>query len=732
LRHLAEETVRKEPPSVQEPFSPEQMLRNFHELQVYQVELEMQNDELRHTQAELLASMSRYDNAPVGYLTVSERGLIQEANLTAATMLGVMRNDLLKKPISQFIFHEDQDVYSLHRSRYHEENEIQCWEMRMTRAAGFPFWARLQAVSAPNGEYWISMIDITELKQKKLLLAENEARLRALVRSIPDLVWLKNVDGIYLACNRMFERFFGAKEEDIVGKTDYDFVDRELADSFREHDRKAMAAGEPTSNEEWITFKDNGQRALLETVKTPMYYNEGQLIGVLGIARDITGRMQAEEERLKMEREYQQTQIFQTISDSIIMVNTEGCLANFNAAAEIVCGYTVDMIGRKITEIDLGFGDILLETISGNFPLEIRRFELRTPEGKNRIFSLRATPVTELDGTVSGAVAVIRDETYLMELESSLKICNQFYGIVGASASMQRVYSLIEALADVPTTVLILGESGTGKELVAAALHSSGKRSGGPFVKVNCSALSESLLESELFGHVRGAFTGAIADKVGRFKKADGGTLFLDEIGDISSAIQIRLLRVLQESEFERVGDSNPIKVNVRIIAATNMNLEEKVRQGMFRQDLYYRLNVICLELPPLRERIDDLHLLVTHFIKRFNDKFDREILTVSDNVMDVFRAYDWPGNIRELEHVIERAMILCTSNIISVNDLPDAVLHVPRHVTTVTSEVNVPPSSETTRRPLTIEEALAKAGGNKTRAAKLLGISRWTLYRKL
>ena len=562
--------------------------------------------------------------------------------------------------------------------------------------------------------------------------AENEARLRTLVRTIPDLVWLKDVDGIYLACNRMFERFFGAKEEDIVGKTDYDFVDSELADFFREHDRNAMAAGEPTSNEEWITFSDNGQRALLETVKTPMYDSGGKLVGVLGIARDITGRMQAEEDRLKMAREFQQTQLFQAVSDAIVLIDKEGCLANFNAAAEKVCGYTLDMIGRKITAIGPGFGDMLLEALSSSFPREIRRFEMRTPEGKNCIFSLRATPVTEQNGTVSGAVAVIRDETHLVDLERSLNIRNQFHGIVGASASIQRVYSLIESLADVPTTVLILGESGTGKELVAAALHLSGKRSVGPFIKVNCSAVSESLRESELFGHVRGAFTGAIADKIGRFQKADGGPLFLDEIGDISSAIQIRLLRVLQENEFERVGDSSPIKVNARIIAATNMNLEEKIRQGTFRQDLYYRLNVICLELPPLRERFDDLHLLVTHFIKRYNDKFDREILGVSDNVMNLFRAYNWPGNIRELEHVIERAIILCTSNIISVNDLPDAVLHDSRHVTTVTSEVNAPPSSETTRQQLTIEEALVRAGGNKTRAAKLLGISRWTLYRKL
>ncbi len=581
-------------------------------------------------------------------------------------------------------------------------------------------------------ELQVRLAELEMLNDKLLHThAENEARLRTLVRTIPDLVWLKDLNGTYLACNRMFERFFGAKEEKIIGKTDYDFVDRELADFFREHDRNAMVAGEPTSNEEWITYSDNGQRALLETVKTPMYDSEGKLIGVLGIARDITGRLRAEEDRLKMEREFQQTQIFQAVSDSIIMIDTNGCLANFNAAAEKVCGYTHDMIGRKINEIGHGFGNILQETLSCNFPREIRRFEMRTPEGKNCIFSLKATPVTEQNGTISGAVAVIRDETHLADLERSLKIRNQFHGIVGASASIQQVYSLIESLADVPTTVLILGESGTGKELVAAALHSSGRRSSGPFIKVNCSALSESLLESELFGHVRGAFTGAIADKVGRFEKADGGTLFLDEIGDISSAVQMRLLRVLQESEFERVGDSNSIKVNVRIIAATNKSLEEKVRKGLFRKDLYYRLNVICLELPALRDRLEDLHLLVTHFIKRYNDKFDREILGVSDNVIEVFRVYDWPGNIRELEHVIERAIILCKSNIISVNDLPDAVLHDPRHVATATSALTYP-SSETTRQPLTIEEALVKAGGNKTRAAKLMGISRWTLYRKL
>jgi PAS domain S-box-containing protein len=427
--------------------------------------------------------------------------------------------------------------------------------------------------------------------------------------------------------------------------------------------------------------------------------------------------------------------IFRTVSDSIIMVDKTGCLAHFNAMAEKACGYSKDLIGSNVATIRPGCDGFcittLLETLTYKAPREIRRHECFSPEGKSRIVSLTATPVIEMDGSVGGAVAVIRDETILVELERALHKQGQFQGIVGASSPMQRVYALIEALANVPTTVLICGESGTGKELVAKALHFSGSRVAGPLVKVNCSALSESLLESELFGHVRGAFTGAIADKVGRFQKADGGTLFLDKIGDISLPVQMRLLRVLQEHEFERVGESTPIKVDVRVIAATNQNLLEKVRQGIFREDLYYRLNVVQLTVPALRERLADLDLLVAHFIAKFNNRLGREIQGVSDEVIRVFRCHAWPGNVRELEHVIECAIILCKSDIISVRDLPqDLIDSVLDHVDS-TSE-NPLPSLPTPKKNISLEEALEMSGGNKTRAAKLLGVSRLTVYRHI
>lgn len=419
--------------------------------------------------------------------------------------------------------------------------------------------------------------------------------------------------------------------------------------------------------------------------------------------------------------------IFRSVSDSIIMIDKEGCLAHFNTAAADVCGYTSDLIGGNVAEIRLGCGgkcrNALLETLRTNAPRELFRFECHTKDGKKRVVSFKSTPIAEADGTVSGAVAVIRDETPIVKLEHSLNRRGRFHDIIGISDPMQRIYSLIEALADLPTTVLICGESGTGKELVAAALHYIGERAKKPFVKVNCSALSESLLESELFGHVRGAFTGAIADKVGRFQKAHRGTLFLDEIGDISPAVQMRLLRVLQENEFERVGESTPIKVDVRIIAATNQNLAEMVSQGKFRQDLYYRLNVIRMELPSLRERIEDIRLLAGHFMTTFNLKFGKNIQAISEEVIKIFLAYSWPGNVRELEHAMEHAAILCNNDVISVQNLPQDLID--------SLQGGRFPSTKPANS-LSLDQALEMSGGNITRAARLLGVSRPTVYRHL
>jgi len=357
-------------------------------------------------------------------------------------------------------------------------------------------------------------------------------------------------------------------------------------------------------------------------------------------------------------------------------------------------------------------------------PVAVDRFRCRRSAGEPRVVSLRATPLRPSGSAVSGAVLVVRDETHLDSLEQTLKERSQFCRLIGRSQRMQEIYSLVEILAGVDTTVLVTGESGTGKELVAEALHYSGPRSDQPLIKVNCAALSENLLESELFGHVRGAFTGATTDTVGRFQKAHGGTIFLDEIGDIPPALQVRLLRVLQEKEIERVGDSTPVKVDVRIIAATHQDLLHKVRRGAFREDLYFRLKVVNVDIPPLRRRKEDLPALMEHFREVFNARFERTVRSFAEEVLLAFVRYDWPGNVRELEHAIEHAFILCKGETISLE-------HLPPELRQLIGGVRHPRRREFDAAEA-IRAALERAGGNKAKAARLLGMSRQTLYRKL
>ncbi|MDF1579772.1 MAG: sigma-54 dependent transcriptional regulator [Desulfuromonadales bacterium] len=288
---------------------------------------------------------------------------------------------------------------------------------------------------------------------------------------------------------------------------------------------------------------------------------------------------------------------------------------------------------------------------------------------------------------------------------------------------MQDVYKLVDTLADIDTTVLISGESGTGKELIAESLHFRGPRRDAPLVKVNCAALPDNLLESELFGHVKGAFTSAMSDRVGRFQQAHGGTIFLDEIGDISPALQVRLLRVLQEKEFERVGSNATISVDVRIVAASNRSLLEQVKSGAFREDLYYRLKVIEIKAPALRARKSDIPLLVNHFIDEFNSKFHRSVAGLSRQALQLLIDYNWPGNVRELQHVLEHAFILCRDTVLSVEHLPGEFQEMLDAATSASVVVN-----EKDR----ILAVLDRTGWNKSRAADLMGISRRTIYRKI
>lgn len=420
---------------------------------------------------------------------------------------------------------------------------------------------------------------------------------------------------------------------------------------------------------------------------------------------------------------------FRSVKDAIITVDKDLIVLEMNEAARTICGLSRDSIGKVFSSLNgnckgncIG---VLVETVNTKKPVELSHIECQLKARGEQVVALSASPLLDSQGVFSGAVMVVKDETRLTDLERELNERQQFHRIIGKSERMQEIYSLIELLSDVETTVLITGESGTGKELVAEALHYKGSRSPKPMVKVNCSALSENLLESELFGHVRGSFTGAIKDKIGRFQIADGGTIFLDEIADISPKIQIELLRVLEEKEFERVGDSTTIKVDVRVVAASNQPLANKVKVGEFREDLYYRLNVMRVNLPPLRDRRDDIPLLINYFIKKFNTKFSKEISSVSTDVEKIFMEYRWPGNIRELEHALEHAFILCRQSTITLD-------HLPPELKTFRVEKAALSDEEDIDDPEVIIEALEKTAWNKTKAASLLGISRRSIYRKI
>jgi DNA-binding NtrC family response regulator len=313
-------------------------------------------------------------------------------------------------------------------------------------------------------------------------------------------------------------------------------------------------------------------------------------------------------------------------------------------------------------------------------------------------------------------------------LKRELRERYRFENIVGNSEAMQKVYRLIEKVASISSNVLIFGETGTGKELVARAIHYNSDRAERPFVAVNCGALTESLLESELFGHVKGAFTGAVANKEGFFRQADRGTLFLDEVNEVSPGLQVKLLRAIQEREVIPVGGREPLKFDVRLIAATNKNLEEAVQKGTFREDLFYRINVITIPLPPLRQRKEDIPLLVAHFLLKHGQRLGKPAIKMAREAMQTLVNYEWPGNVRELENTIERTVALCEGETIGVADLPEKLTQVKIAIRDLDEYEMTLDALEEQH----IKKVLHKVGGDKVKAAQILGINLSTLYRKL
>ncbi len=439
---------------------------------------------------------------------------------------------------------------------------------------------------------------------------------------------------------------------------------------------------------------------------------------------------------------------FNSIPDAIVSVDEDMRVIYANAAfLNLYGGILADYKGRTLEQCfgknAAPYNSVIRQTLELGRLTSHFRVNTTTPDGRECKLELNAAPLRTGEYSFGGAVLVIKDMTRLAVLEKQLEDRKLLNNMVGQSDSMKRVATLVHSLSDIGTTVLITGESGTGKELIADGLHYSGSRADKRIVKVNCAALSESLLESELFGHVRGAFTGASRDSEGRVAAAEGGTLFLDEIGDLPLSIQLKLLRFLEYKEYERVGSSKPRKADVRVVTATNADLLQKVQDGSFRKDLYYRLNVFQIELPPLRERKEDIPLLVDNFITLFNNEMGRSIKSISPGCMDALMQYDWPGNVRELRHCIEYAAILCLEEMLQCIHLPQCFRENCNCPATVPAPEPLPQPSAVSGTPVSdpaskrhgfdkqkVLDALEQAGWKKARAARILGISRPTLYR--
>lgn len=427
---------------------------------------------------------------------------------------------------------------------------------------------------------------------------------------------------------------------------------------------------------------------------------------------------------------------------------TVSIASNGREAVDILKNYTADVVitDMRMPEMD---GLHLLKHIKSDHPetpvimmTSYGSIDTAVNAMKMGAYDYITKPI--IDSEIKLMLERVINEKKLQEENTKLKeqlsavVKESFYGMIGKDEKMQNVYHLIEAVAGTRATVLIHGESGTGKRLIAHAIHKHGAgEQKKPFVEVSCGALTETLLESELFGHVKGAFTGAFKDRVGRFELADGGTIFLDEIDAFSPALQVKLLRVLQDGEFERVGDSKTVKVDARILAATNQNLPELIAQGKFRQDLFYRLNIISIEVPPLRHRNDDVCLLALAFIKKHAKHVSKKIEGISPEAMQVLMNYSWPGNVRELENALERAVILSKSTMVQLNDLPDFLAHQKGKKPDAgtagihDSSLCLKDALKNPEREL-IVKALNSTDWNRNETARLLGINRTTLYKKM
>ena len=658
------------------------------------------------------------DSIAEGVFTVDGDMKITSFNAAAEKLTGWSQEEVLGRPCKT-IFQSNICLKSCAVSTciMNNTNVYYDRDVYIYRKNGLPFPVSVSAAPLINSENEViggveTFRDISESVKSDII-----------INAVADGVVTFDDQGIITSFNAGAERITGWQEDEVVGRScDELFF---AADGVSACPITANRDDEPCNiidQEGYVTDKDGFNIPILVSI-TPMLDDKKRPIGCVQTFRDNTSALQNK-------------LILDSIADGVFTVDRNWQITSFNMAAEIITGWErEDAIGSFCSDVFhssiCGKNCAIAESLYTGKPVSNRSITIEDRDGRSKPISISASPLVDIVGNVVGGVETFRDLSTMESLRKQLMQRYTFNEIISKNNTMQRFFQILPDIAASDSTVLILGESGTGKGILAEAIVNASARKDQPFITVNCGAIPETLLESELFGYRSGAFTDARKDREGRFAAAEGGTIFLDEIGDIPHALQVKLLRVLEERVYEPLGSNESIKVDVRIIAATNRDLQKHVAEGLFRDDLYYRLKVVDITLPPLRERKEDIPLLVDHFVDKYRAEKQKDIAGVSDEVLRLLMTHSFPGNIRELENIIEYGFILCTGGFIREAHLPESFL--PETNTVHTSVVD-------DRSGFTLEQIEQQAIANslernkwkKMMTCRELGISKDTLRRKI
>ena len=557
--------------------------------------------------------------------------------------------------------------------------------------------------------------------------------------AVPDGIVAINKGKKIIAFSEAAQRLTGYHIEDVILK-DFTFIFGKSKNN-QQLILNALSTGKTYSNISIDIKCSNGKSQNFLTSVTPIEQPTKNIIGVIVVFRNTEEMISLfnafkEKSRENLDEKNKLEAIFNSRWEGTFTIDKNWTITSFNRAAERITGYSPEeAVGKKCWEI---FQSNLCRH-GCHMELTMKEQKLATSEeliifhreGRKVPIRVNSAPLYDGERNHIGGVETFLDISEIKNLGSHLEKQFKFENIIGNSKPMQKVYDLMDNVIQSDSTVLITGDSGTGKEVIARAIHVNSNRKAAPFMAVNCSAFAETLLESELFGHEKGAFTGAIRTKPGRFELAGEGTFFLDEIGDVSLPIQVKLLRVIENRQFERVGGTKSLQLKARIITATNKNLEQEGKDGKFREDLYYRINVINIFIPPLRDRLEDMPLLVNYFIKKFQKKFDKNIKSVSPAAFRLLRKYNWQGNIRELENVLEHAFVVCHGEVIETEHLPERIWDSLEIIEPTKTKFGKESPLKNAEK-LLIINTLGKFNGHRSKTAEALGIDKTTLWRKM